>query len=160
MLAAAEARMCIAHADTAGLDMSEQELVECVYAHKTAEEKPEGGCGGGSVKKGWDYIAAGGLTAEADRPYTGIDDRDNHGSCGTNPRAMAAQCPTHQSIASNVRSIMYAIETGGPVSASMTCATSFMIYDGGVYQKVDEGGGGHAVTLLGWGTSETGIPCE
>lgn len=75
---------------------------------------------------------------------------------------------------------MYAIETGGPVSVSMTCSTSFMNYGGGVYQKVsdcgvylssvpllefhtcrskvDEGGGGHAVVLVGWGTSDTGTP--
>ena len=79
---------CIAHPTTAGLDMSEQELVECVYADQTEAERPQGGCGGGSIKKGWDYIASTGITSEADRPYQAVDNRADHGTCGTDTRAM------------------------------------------------------------------------
>ena len=78
MLAAAEARMCINYPQAVGIDLAEQELVECVYKDKTAIEKPEGGCGGGSIKKGWDYIASTGLTSEAERPYLGVDNRASH----------------------------------------------------------------------------------
>jgi C1A family cysteine protease len=55
---------------------------------------------------------------------------------------------------------MYAIEEQGPVSASMECPGSFFDYGGGVYQTLpgERSGSGHAVTLVGWGTSATGVP--
>jgi hypothetical protein len=54
---------------------------------------------------------------------------------------------------------MYAIETQGPVSVSMDCPNSFMNYGGGVYQHLNgDTGGGHAATLIGWGTSAKGVP--
>jgi C1A family cysteine protease len=159
IVAAVEARMCIANPGMAGLDLSEQELVECVYLRGNDHGDGKGGCGGGLPSKGWDYLAKNGLTSEALRPYRDDDDPEQHFSCGTEARSMFATCPSHQGVSMEERSIMYAIETQGPVSAAMVCPPAFQNYAGGVFSNVGgESGGGHAVTLIGWGTSAKGIP--
>ena len=72
---------------------------------------------------------------------------------------MRVNCMAANQVPNSQRNIMYAIETQGPVSATMECPDSFQNYGGGVYQNLDGGtGAGHAVTLVGWGTSATGVP--
>ena len=99
-MAAAEARLCIAGHGAA--DLSEQELLECVYKDQQAVrhvQGPAGGCSGGTPSDGWSYIASIGLTSETLRAYRNDDDPTQHGTCATETRAIFATCPAPQKVA-------------------------------------------------------------
>ena len=51
-------------------DLSEQELVACIYTDDPTTDKNEGGCGGGNTNVAFNYIKINGIITENDFPYS------------------------------------------------------------------------------------------
>lgn len=62
------------------LDLSEQELVSCVYTDNPTTNKDEGGCGGGTFSNAFNYIKTYGVMDEESFPYL-----DANGNCEDKP---------------------------------------------------------------------------
>ncbi len=62
------------------LDLSEQELVSCVYTDDPTTNKDEGGCGGGNFLYAFNYIKTYGVMDEESFPYL-----DANGNCEEKP---------------------------------------------------------------------------
>lgn len=160
------ARLCAASNGTINTRMSPQYLLEC----DTADE---GGCGGGALDNVWSFLTSGdgGITPEGCDPY---DPWNDHNSiCGHNggpptkcsnhsadlpPRFVRASepwSPAHDpGTPEQVREIQQEIVARGPVEAGISLFSDFAAYKRGVYRlTVNESyGGGHAVTIIGWGS--------
>ncbi|XP_051118744.1 cathepsin B-like protease 3 [Andrographis paniculata] len=130
------------------------------------------GCDGGYPISAWQYFVSSGVVTEECDPYF-----DNSGCShpGCEPAYPTPKCEKrcqkqnllwkeskHYSvnayrINSDPYSIMAEIFMNGPVEVSFTVYEDFAHYKSGVYKHVtgDEMGG-HAVKLIGWGTTEEG----
>lgn len=68
------------------MDLSEQELVSCIYTDNPATQKNEGGCGGGNSEDANNYIENYGIITESDFPYsTNTFLGNSNGSCEDKP---------------------------------------------------------------------------
>ncbi|EYU46892.1 hypothetical protein ABFS82_04G000300 [Erythranthe guttata] len=130
------------------------------------------GCDGGYPISAWRYFVHTGVVTEECDPYF-----DNSGCShpGCEPAYPTPKCEKRCNkqnllwkdtkhfgvsayrISSDPYSIMAEIFTNGPVEVSFTVYEDFAHYKSGVYKHVtgDEMGG-HAVKLIGWGTSDDG----
>ncbi|GMI98023.1 hypothetical protein like AT4G01610 [Hibiscus trionum] len=130
------------------------------------------GCDGGYPISAWKYFARTGVVTEECDPY--FDDIGcSHPGC--EPAYPTPKCvqkcvkenllwkqSKHYSVSaysidSNPADIMAEIYRNGPVEVSFTVYEDFAHYKSGVYKHVTGGVlGGHAVKLIGWGTSDDG----
>ncbi|KAK8687780.1 hypothetical protein V6N13_086577 [Hibiscus sabdariffa] len=128
------------------------------------------GCDGGYPISAWKYFARTGVVTEECDPY--FDDIGcSHPGC--EPAFPTPRCvkkcvkgnllwkqSKHYSVGayrinSNPADIMAEIYRNGPVEVSFTVYEDFAHYKSGVYKHVTGGVlGGHAVKLIGWGTSD------
>ena len=128
--------------------LSPQDMVSC--------DTNDYGCDGGYLDKAWDFVANTGLVSDSCYPYTsgtGVS-----GTCQSVPSTCL------HSKATNVRKLtfdqaMKEIDSGRPVVAGFNVYSKFFSYSSGVYQftKGDSLAGGHAVKIIGWGTTSAGI---
>nr|CAD1830018.1 unnamed protein product [Ananas comosus var. bracteatus] len=130
------------------------------------------GCDGGYPIYAWRYFVENGVVTEECDPYF-----DNTGCVhpGCEPAYPTPQCEKkckdknllweetkHFSINayrinSDPRDIMTEVYTNGPVEVAFTVYEDFAHYKSGVYKHVTgDVMGGHAVKLIGWGTSDKG----
>jgi cathepsin B len=140
-----------------------------------------GGCDGGFPSSVWEYWQSRGLPEEGCWPYP-LASCDHHLNNSGNPcpsdeypsPSCAKKCSSTWSgpawsadlhKASNVynidggeSAIMQEIYTNGPVETAFTVYEDFVSYTGGVYQYTwgDELGG-HAVKIIGWGVTSSGV---
>ncbi|KAE8697350.1 cathepsin B-like isoform X2 [Hibiscus syriacus] len=130
------------------------------------------GCNGGYPISAWRYFARRGVVTEECDPY--FDDVGcSHPGCEpTFPTPICVKkCvkgnllwkrSKHYSVLpyrinSNPADIMAEIYKNGPVEVAFTVYEDFAHYKSGVYKHVTGGVmGGHAVKLIGWGTSDDG----
>ncbi|KAE8665946.1 Cathepsin B [Hibiscus syriacus] len=130
------------------------------------------GCNGGYPISAWRYFARRGVVTEECDPY--FDDVGcSHPGC--EPAYPTPRCvkkcvkgnllwkrSKHYSVRpyrinSNPADIMAEIYKNGPVEVAFTVYEDFAHYKSGVYKHVTGGiMGGHAVKLIGWGTSDDG----
>ncbi|XP_039011479.1 cathepsin B-like protease 3 isoform X2 [Hibiscus syriacus] len=130
------------------------------------------GCDGGYPISAWRYFARNGVVTEECDPY--FDDIGcSHPGC--EPSFPTPKCvkkcvkrnllwtqSKHYSVGayrinSSPADIMAEIYKNGPVEVSFTVYEDFAHYKSGVYKHVTGGiMGGHAVKLIGWGTSDDG----
>ncbi|KAL5700737.1 cathepsin B [Ranunculus cassubicifolius] len=130
------------------------------------------GCDGGYPINAWRYLVQNGVVTEECDPYfdnTGC----NHPGCepGFPTPTCEKKClktnqvweqSKHYSVSayrinSKVYDIMAEVYTNGPVEVAFTVYEDFAHYKSGVYKHITgEEMGGHAVKLIGWGTSEGG----
>ncbi|GAA0175291.1 cysteine protease [Lithospermum erythrorhizon] len=130
------------------------------------------GCDGGYPLSAWRYfVQTGVVTSECD-PYF---DQTGCSHPGCEPAYPTPKCEKkcvkqnllwtnskHYSanayrISSDPKSIMTEVYKHGPVEVSFTVYEDFAHYKSGVYKHITGGVmGGHAVKLIGWGTSEDG----
>ncbi|KAL8143846.1 hypothetical protein V2J09_016878 [Rumex salicifolius] len=130
------------------------------------------GCNGGYPISAWRYFVQNGVVTEECDPY--FDDTGcSHPGC--EPEYPTPKCEKkckdenqlwskskHFSVSayrvnSEPQDIMAEVYKNGPVEVSFTVYEDFAHYKSGVYKHVTGGVlGGHAVKLIGWGTSETG----
>ncbi|KAM3284477.1 cathepsin B-like protease 2 [Capsicum chacoense] len=129
------------------------------------------GCKGGKPIRAWRYFQRWGVVTEECDPYC-----DQIGPEGCKPIYRTPRCnrkcvdenqpwakSKHYSvnayrISRNTHSIMAEIYKNGPVTVSYTVFQDFAHYKSGVYRHVTgRRVAGHAVKLIGWGTSEQGV---
>ncbi len=128
---------------------SPQFLLNCDHGcFDNAPTVCEGGCSGGYLDLAWNFLKTVGTVLDNCWPYTQDD---------------GSACPTHCPVA--LRAVdRYTVKTAvniqreilqyGPVTAGLVAYTDLLTYDGvGVYiRSSNDVVGGHAVTLVGWGT--------
>jgi cathepsin H len=131
--------------------MSEQQLVDCSQKFDTF------GCNGGLPSHSYEYITYnGGLSAEYDYPYKGVDQ-----TCYYN-KSMASIGVVGGSVNISVSedAIQVALYEVGPVSVSFTVVPGFKDYSGGIYVNSTCPNGpldvNHDVVAVGYG-SEGGV---
>jgi len=120
------------------------------------------GCRGGNFISTWQQLIYQGTVPESCVPFNG-----NDGSCpyqcydGSNITAVKVYAkeivsPWGNTSESRVQAIQSEIMTNGPVEASYLFFDDFSYYSGGIYRhsKTSKRTGGHAVRIIGWGTTE------
>lgn len=130
------------------------------------------GCDGGYPISAWHYFVRSGVVTDACDPYF---DQTGCSHPGCEPAYATPKCEkkcqvknllwadakhfavSAYRIGSDPHDIMTEVYTNGPVEVSFTVYEDFAHYKSGVYKHVTgEVMGGHAVKLIGWGTSEEG----
>lgn len=147
-------RFTIATSGTVDVVLSPQDLVSC--------DQNDMGCMGGQLFSAWKYMVRSGLVTDACFPYT---------SGNGDATACRTTCSDTESFVKSkhraknyytlrtVEDIQMDILRHGPVQAAFRVYKSFMSYKSGVYQRNwwafwDRMLGGHAVKIVGWGTSQ------
>ncbi|MEM7153173.1 MAG: C1 family peptidase [Myxococcota bacterium] len=141
-----EASMNIANGFDAGLDYSEQHLVDCATA---SDGFDIGSCRGGYTVMVYDYLQRKGTQLEETVPYLERDDSCNAGLKAE--KKISNWGFVHENGAvPEVDQIKAAICNYGPVSASVHVSPAFKAYSGGVFDEHASGQTNHAVSLVGW----------
>ncbi|GLT29565.1 hypothetical protein SLA2020_044230 [Shorea laevis] len=126
--------------------LSEQQLVDCV--------QNSDGCSGGSVTSAFEYIRDNqGIASEESYPYEAMD-----GSCQAENAEAAASISSFEKVPSDDEEALLKAVSQQPVSVSIEgSGYNFMNYGGGVFAAGECGNDlDHAVTLVGYGTTEDG----
>ncbi|XXG63265.1 hypothetical protein AAC387_Pa05g1499 [Persea americana] len=130
------------------ISLSEQELVDC---DTSGEDQ---GCGGGLMDDAFDFIQHnGGLTTEANYPYTGEDDTCNRKK-STNH---AADINGHEDVTANSEEALLNAVANQPVSVAIDAGGSaFQFYSSGVFTGDCGTELDHGVTAVGYGATSDG----
>nr|GME14554.1 ervatamin-B-like [Ipomoea batatas] len=132
------------------ISLSEQQLIDCDVKNK--------GCNGGNRDEAYQYIigGGGGVAAESDYPYDGVQHSCNSTKIGNPPDIIIDYEETYP----DEISLLSAVKEQ-PVSAGIIIdGQLFRQYAGGIFTGYGGGdcgsGGSHAVTIIGYGTSDDG----
>jgi cathepsin H len=129
-------------------DLSEQQLVDCAGAFNNF------GCNGGLPSQAFEYIKyAGGLTSEAQYPYTAKD-----GKCRSDYSVVAyAKGGSYNISLYDENALVQAIAENGPVSIAFEVISGFKDYKSGIYSSPAcstlPDHVNHAVLAVGYGVS-------
>lgn len=126
------------------VSLSEQQLVDCSTAQGNS------GCNGGLMDYAFEYIIAnGGLTTEANYPYTATD-----GICNkTAAHQVAAIISSYQDVTPNSEAALEAAIAQQPVSVAVEAdQSSFQFYSSGVMTAACGTQLDHGVLAVGYGT--------
>ncbi|XP_028138895.1 procathepsin L-like [Diabrotica virgifera virgifera] len=130
------------------VSLSEQNLVDCA-------KDSCNGCAGGYMDKALEYIeAAGGIMAENDYPYEGIDDK-----CRFDRSKVAAKISNFTYIKKNDEDdLKNAVVVKGPISVAIDASYNFQLYDSGILDDIscssDFNYLNHGVLVVGYGTEK------
>jgi KDEL-tailed cysteine endopeptidase len=130
------------------ISLSEQELVDCDVNGNSH------GCNRGQMEDAFQFIIQnGGITSEDDYPYQGTS---SYGTCDTNKAASyAAQITGYEKVPPNSESALLNAVANQPVSVAIDgSGTEFQNYHSGVFTGSCGTDLNHAVTIIGYGTSE------
>ncbi|XP_019174059.1 PREDICTED: ervatamin-B-like [Ipomoea nil] len=130
------------------ISLSEQQLLDC--------DRNSNGCGGGIRTEAFQFVKDnGGLVTESNYPYEGAQESCNTQNLGTR----AATITGYQEVEASESSLLAAV-TNQPVSAGISLDGGlFHHYSSGVFtgNNGDCGSGSrHAITIIGYGTSDDG----
>jgi cathepsin K len=124
------------------VDLSEQQLVECVYTRS--------GCNGGWMSTAFDWIKANGQTTEAQFPYTAT----YSAKCVTSkPKTFVAK--SWVQVPGDVTSIKNALNQYGVLAIAVD-ASKWSSYQNGFFTAASMGSVNHAVNLVGYGKDSSG----
>ncbi|GKU94431.1 hypothetical protein SLEP1_g7927 [Rubroshorea leprosula] len=126
------------------ISLSEQQLVDCVHSNK--------GCRGGWMDNAFHYIIQNsGITTEENYPYKGKDKKCHFkkGAMSTVTIHGYADVP-----ANNEKALLKAVSKQ-PVSVALD-SSGFQLYSKGIFSGKCRTRLNHAVTIVGYGTSEYG----
>lgn len=135
------------------LTLSEQQLVDC------AGDFDNDGCRGGLPSFAFEYIRhVGGIMSDKAYPYTAKD-----GVCMFNATNVVARTRgSHNITEYSEAEVLEAVATVGPVAIGYEVVADFRLYKNGVYQSKDCRQGpmdvNHAVLIVGYGTTNAGVP--
>jgi len=125
------------------VSLSEQQLVDCSGSFQNQ------GCNGGLMDYAFQYIIAnGGITSEAEYPYTA-----QTGNCMSPLPAEVATLSKYADVKQNSESSLLTAATIGPVSVAIEAdQESFQFYQSGIYADPNCGTQlDHGVLVVGWG---------
>ncbi|GAB4831391.1 hypothetical protein Ancab_005402 [Ancistrocladus abbreviatus] len=134
------------------VSLSEQELVDC--------DTTNNGCNGGNMDSAFQFIMDNnGLTTEANYPYTG-----SQGTCNTQATTPAAATINgYENVPANNEGALLLAVANQPVAIAIDASgQDFQQYSGGVYTgeecgtKLTIADLDHAVTVIGYGTTDDG----
>ncbi|KAK0579570.1 hypothetical protein LWI29_028090 [Acer saccharum] len=127
------------------LDLSEQQLVDCVANNH--------GCDGGFMDIAFEYIKQnGGLAAEPNYPYQGQD-----GICDQQKATdKTGQITGFQDVTQNDEQALQIAVSQQPVSVIISADGDFLSYRSGIFQGYCGDSQNHAVTIVGYG-NENGL---
>ncbi|XP_047158546.1 zingipain-2-like [Vigna umbellata] len=128
------------------VSLSEQELVDC--------DSVDQGCDGGLMEDGFEFIIKnGGITSEANYPYTGVN-----GTCDTTKEASPeAQIKGYETVPANSEDALQKAVANQPVSVSIDAGGSaFQFYKTGVFTGECGTELDHGVTAVGYGITDNG----
>ncbi|KAJ8710519.1 hypothetical protein PYW08_009034 [Mythimna loreyi] len=131
------------------LDLSEQSLVDCAWGFHAA------GCKGGFMAGAMQYVTTYGISTEEQYGiYTATDGycRMQNATNVYNIRGFAQVTPR------NPNALKVALYKYGPVTVGIRISGNFLHYSSGVFYDTEcgYGGGGHCVTVVGYGVREDG----
>jgi len=130
------------------LSFSEQQLVECVAGFV--------GCDGGAAAAGVLYVQSNaGLALETTYPYTSGNGAYN--PCTSSSMAMVSLNPSYVDVPSDDLSLMTALNTYGPIPATVSVNAQFMSYTSGVMNPATscDVTNNHAILVVGYGKDPT-----
>ncbi|XVF25663.1 hypothetical protein REPUB_Repub13aG0232900 [Reevesia pubescens] len=131
------------------ISMSEQQLLDC------STNGGNRGCNGGWMTNAYEYIMENqGLTTEQNYPYEGMQ-----GICAIEKAtALVANISNYEEVPTNNEEAILKAVTNQPVSVAIDGeGRDFKFYSGGVFSGYCGNSLTHAVTIIGYGTSEEGI---
>jgi len=173
---------CWAHAATSALSdrlnmarggkqpfvqLSPQVLINCAHGpmHSGA---PSRGCGGGNQLAAYQYIAQNGLPDETCQNYEALNHECSAMNicrdCQPGSGCTAVEKPPLWYVeeygkVTGVQNMMAEIYARGPIGCTIADPSSLKAYTGGLYNDTTNARGfSHDVEIVGWGTSEDGIP--
>ncbi|CAN4078815.1 unnamed protein product [Withania somnifera] len=128
------------------VSLSEQQLLDC-------EATNYNGCGGGIRTEAFEYIAEnGGLTTESNYPYTGTPSTCNI----QKEKSTVVTISSYKTVDQSESALLQAVASQ-PVSAGITIGSNeFLFYKSGIFSGECGETAHHAVTVVGYGTSEDG----
>jgi len=121
---------------------SEQQLVDC-------DTVADQGCNGGLMDNAFTYIAANGLAAESDYPYT--SGGGQAGSCQSFTPVAGTTGITFTDVA-NSNTALQAAVTQQPISVAVDADRHWQLYKSGIMTKVSGTQLDHGVLAVGYGT--------
>ncbi|CAJ1961890.1 unnamed protein product [Sphenostylis stenocarpa] len=124
------------------VSLSEQNLMDC-------ESNNEGCGGGGNEEDAFRYIAMHGIASESDYPYKGFD-----GTCRMIQPAVQIR-GFRLVVGASEEQLLQAVSMQ-PMSVSIAPGRDFYLYNGGVFDGPCGTELNHAVTIIGYGTTEDG----
>lgn len=148
-------RFTIASKGAIDVVLSPEDLVSC--------DTDNMGCSGGQLPTAWQYMKDKGIVSDACFPYTSGDGTSaicRHTCEDSEEFAKSKHKAAQYYKLRTVEDIQKEIISRGPVQAAFRVYKSFMSYKSGVYQRHwwnvwDFMMGGHAVKIVGWGTTDT-----
>ncbi|KAM0961237.1 hypothetical protein ACFX13_020969 [Malus domestica] len=133
------------------ISLSEQQLVSC--------DTSNSGCNGGNMVKAFAYIQRnGGIASEANYPYQSSDGRS--GTCDKNrANEAAAKITNYARVPRNSEADINKAVSMQPISVAIVASQAFQAYKGGLFTDDNCGTNlNHAVTIIGYGTTEDDTP--
>ncbi|PHT95714.1 hypothetical protein T459_03596 [Capsicum annuum] len=124
------------------ISLSEQQLLDCSTTNN--------GCYGGLMTRAYDYLLqnnGGGITTETNYPY-----QEGQSVCSTGQSA-AVTISGYQVVPASESSLLQAV-ANQPISVGIAASQEFHLYGNGIYDGSCYPRMNHAVTVIGYGTSE------
>lgn len=122
------------------LDLSEQQLVDCVFENV--------GCEGGTISETFNYIIHNGIAASEEYPY-----KEKEGKCQSSyVDSTAVEMYGHAWLYGDEENLKLAIDQFGPVGVSINAGLkSFQFYSSGIFDDPDcVTSPNHAVVIVGY----------
>jgi len=144
-------RTCITSKSKNAYIFSAQFQIDC---DETCEgSRCQQGCNGGYSDLTWKFLQKTGTTTTTCSPYQAKKTTCNMQTCkGSGPFELVKAINGYR--LSTIKKMQADIEQYGPIMVSMMVKEDFLDYKSGIYTASSSARdvGGHAVTLLGWGT--------
>jgi len=133
------------------VDLSEQHLVDCSWLYGNR------GCQGGRLAGTLRYLTRASVCSETQYPYTALGLRQPP-SCRTLSRTCVTTPRVQRLVPVKSERALQEALVQGPVVIAMHANAVFHTYANGVYDGPCSGFVNHAVLLVGYNTSSTGVP--
>lgn len=124
------------------ISLSEQQLLDCSTQNN--------GCSGGLMTRAYEYLLqsnGGGITTESDYPYEEVQ------SVCRSEQSGAVTITGYEVVPPSESALLQAV-SNQPVSVGIAANREFHLYGGGIYDGSCNPSMNHAVTVIGYGTSE------
>lgn len=146
-------RICLYDTSFSNLDLSPQDMVSCDGTNKK--------CHGAALPNVWRYLENYGVTTESCKPYNSSIDiygQEHYPKCYSECDYSSLSYNKYPALKGTMKTFHTNYQTQeeiykyGPVSSYMNAYDDMYLYKGGIYRPTNKtGGGGHAISLVGWG---------